>query len=627
MSSLLESLTSPGDLGKLSVSDLNELAADIRKTIINTVENTGGHLASNLGAVELTIALHYCFDFLKDRLVFDVGHQAYAHKLLTGRFPRFNTLRLKGGLSGFPVPEESPYDVFHVGHASTSISQALGLTCGYEITSEDRHVIALIGDGALTGGMAFEGLNQAGHLKKNMLVILNDNEMAISPTVGAMANYFSRIRSKKIYHEIKDDVKYVLERIPHIGKSVEEGAHRVVEAFRNIMIPGQIFTELGFDYRGPIDGHNIDLLIETITNLKTCKGPVLLHVLTKKGKGHREAVEKPDKYHGVSPSLDTPDNVRKSGPVSYSEAFSSALIELGEENKNVAAITAAMPGGTQLELFGSKFPDRYFDVGICEQHAVGFAEGLASAGMKPVLVVYSTFLQRAYDQIFQELCLQKELHAVLVLDRGGLVAADGPTHHGVFDIAYLRHLPGINLMAPKDHTELRRMLDFAITQDATFAIRYPREKVPEESFFTKYEPLEMGKAEQLTDGEDVAVFAYGAMVERGYKAVQELSSDGIHAALYNARFAKPLDEECLLKAVEKKDLLVTVEDHVLAGGFGSAVCEVLAEHCCFPKRIVRLGVPDRFIEHGSREEVMAELGLDSASIARRIKQELDACLK
>ena len=639
MSGLIDEIASPEDVKALPQEKLASLAAEIRERIIDVVSRNGGHLASNLGVVELTIALHRVFDFRRDRLVFDVGHQVYAHKMLTQRNKRFDTLRQRGGISGFPHPNESECDPFVVGHASTAISQALGLACADELTGSSGHVVALVGDGSMTGGLAYEGLNQAGHLAKKLLVVLNDNAMAISPTVGALQAYLVRMRADPLYNELRDEITGFLSKVPILGRPMEELAERVLEVARRVLSPGHIFHQLGFRYFGPVDGHDMAALVSALEDVKKLRGPVLLHVITEKGRGFAPASEDPTKFHSASPESvaaaggaeaarqaphDRPPEPAgvSVGPEVYSTVFSRELLRLAESDERVVAITAAMPSGTGLDAFESQFPERYFDAGIAEQHAIAFSGALSKGGLKPVVVIYSTFLQRAYDQIFHDLCLQPGCSVVIGIDRAGLVGSDGPTHHGLFDVAFLRTLPRMVLAAPKDAAEMGPLLRALAGLECPAAIRYPRDEV---AALGDPAPIEIGRCEKLRDGDDCTILAYGAAVEWSMLAAERLSADGVECAVVNARFAKPLDEDMVTKALAAKGrLVVTVEDGALSGGFGSGVLECASAMGIEPagRRLVRLGVPDRFIEHGSRSELLEDLGLSAAGIAERIAKEL-----
>ena len=618
MSKLSDSVEYPEDLKKLKLADLPKLAAEIREFIVDVVSKNPGHLSSNLGVVELTIALHYCFDFKRDKIVWDVGHQAYVHKILTGRRSKFPTLRQYKGLSGFPDKNESLYDPFTCGHSGNAISAALGVSCADAILGYKRSVVAVVGDGAIGAGMSLEALNHAGDLKKNLLVVLNDNEMSISNTVGAFSKYLNKIRTTPLYADIKKEIHNLLNVLPVFGKPVGKTLEHVVELLRRGVIPGQIFEDLGINYFGPIDGHNFQILIETLNDIKHLEGPVLLHVITEKGRGFEPACQNPTQYHSAGKFemcdgkiLKTANEPKK---ISYTKVFGDTLIELAKADHKVVGITAAMPDGTGIAPFGKKFSDRFYDVGICEQHGVGLANGLSAGGLKPVVAIYSTFLQRAYDQVFHDICLQQN-GVVFALDRAGIVGNDGPTHNGVFDIAYLRNLPEIILMAPKDGNELKSMLKIALDSGKAVAIRYPKEDIPDKEISPQYKTFEIGKAEVLREGVDGVLLAYGAMVYRCLHAAEKLSGKGVEVTVVNARFAKPLDKALILDLVRNHKLIATVEDHALMGGFGSAVLELVTEEREDADKIVRMGIPDRFMEHGPRNLILKNIGLDEDEIA------------
>lgn len=618
MNKLLDHVDYPEDLKKLGPEDLPKLASEIRELIVDAVSKNPGHLSSNLGVVELTIALHYCFDFKKDKLIWDVGHQAYVHKILTGRKSRFSTLRQYKGLSGFPDKYESLYDPFTCGHSGNAISAALGLSCADEILGYKRSIVAVVGDGAIGAGMSLEALNHAGDLKKNLLVVLNDNEMSISSTVGAFSKYLNKIRTAPLYADLKKDFHNLLNILPVFGKPVGKTLEHVLELIRRGTTPGQIFVDLGFNYFGPIDGHDFGVLIETLHNVRHLEGPILLHVITEKGWGFEPACQNPTQYHsaGKFEMCDGKVTIKDQKKISYTNVFGDTLIELARTDHKIAGITAAMPDGTGIISFSKKFPDRFYDVGICEQHAVGLANGLSATGLKPVLAIYSTFLQRAYDQVFHDICLQRNA-AVFAMDRAGIVGNDGPTHNGVFDIAYLRHFPEIILMAPKDGSELKSMLKIALDTGKPAVIRYPKEDIPEEELNPHYTTFEIGKAEVVRDGTDGVLLAYGAMVYRCLRAAEKLSEKGLEVMVVNARFAKPLDKELILGVIRNHKVIMTVEDHALMGGFGSAVLELAADEREDTRKIVRLGIPDQFIEHGPRNLILKNLGLDEDGIANK----------
>lgn len=622
MYALLNRIEKPEDVKALTVRELEQLASELRHFIIDTVSQNGGHLAPNLGTVELTLALYSVFSFPGDKLVWDVGHQAYTHKILTGRRDAFKTLRKKGGITGFPNRSESVYDAFGVGHASTSISAALGMALARDARGEKNQVIAVIGDGALTGGESFEALNNAGDLGTKLIVILNDNEMSIDANVGAMSEYLSRIRIAPQYARAKRDMGSLLMSIPHIGDKVYKTASHLKDGVRSVLVPGSLFEEMGFHYIGPIDGHNIGLLEEVLTSAKEMEGPVLIHIHTVKGKGYKPAEQAPEKFHGVGcfdPS--TGKSAKKAGCApSYTSVFSKALIDLAKDRPDILAITAAMPSGTGLKAFGQAYPKRFFDVGIAEEHAMTLAAGMAAAGMHPVIALYSTFAQRAYDQLIHDVCLQN-LPVTLCLDRAGLVGEDGPTHHGVFDLSYLRQMPNMCVMAPKDEEELRHMLATAIAIEGPAAVRYPRGAGLGVPLTDSLETLPVGKAEVLQEEGTIAFLAVGTMVEKAKEAAAILKEEGIEAAVVNMRFIKPLDTELLGEMARTKRLLITAEENVLAGGFGSAVAEYLADHG-IEVPLLRFGIPDRFIEQGTRRELLSLCGLQPDEMAERIRERL-----
>lgn len=619
---LLNRIENPEDVKKLTVRELEQLASELRHFIIDTVSQNGGHLAPNLGTVELTLALYSVFDFPADKLVWDVGHQAYSHKILTGRREAFSTLRKKGGITGFPNRFESVYDAFGVGHASTSISAALGMALARDAKGEKNQVIAVIGDGALTGGESFEALNNAGDLGTKLIVVLNDNEMSIDANVGAMSEYLSRIRIAPQYARAKRDMGSLLMSIPHIGDKVYKTASHLKDGVRSVLVPGSLFEEMGFHYIGPLDGHNISLMEEVFKSAKEMEGPVLIHIHTVKGKGYQPAEQAPEKFHGVGcfdPS--TGKSAKKAGCApSYTAVFSEALIELAKDRPDILAITAAMPSGTGLKAFGKAYPKRFFDVGIAEEHAMTLAAGMAAGGMHPVIALYSTFAQRAYDQLIHDVCLQN-LPVTLCLDRAGLVGEDGPTHHGVFDLSYLRQMPNMCVMAPKDEEELRHMLATAIALPGPAAVRYPRGAGLGVALTDSFEKLPVGKAEVLQDKGEIAFLAVGTMVEHAKAAAAILAEEGIEAAVVNMRFIKPLDTALIDEMARTKKLLITAEENVLAGGFGSAVAEYLADSGQ-QVPLVRFGIPDRFIEQGTRKELLSLCGLQPEQMAERVRERL-----
>lgn len=621
MGGYLEQINSPQDLHNLNLAQLEELAAEIRKTIISTVAVNGGHLAPNLGVVELTIALHRVFQTPRDKIVWDVGHQSYVHKLLTGRRKKFHTLRRHGGLSGFPNPKESEHDAFAAGHSSTSISAALGLALGRDLMGDTHAVAAVIGDGAMTGGMAFEALNHAGQLKTNLIVVLNDNEMSISHNVGAMSGYLTRIRTDPKYTRGKDELEQLMKRIPSIGSTMLRFAERFKDGLKYFLVPGIIFEELGFTYLGPVNGHNIRSMINTLEQAKTLGGPVLVHVITEKGKGYAPAVEKSDLFHGVGPfDVQSGACLKSTDASTYTEVFGCTLARLAEQDHRIVAITAAMCSGTGLTEFARLFPGRFFDVGIAEQHAVTMAAGLAKTGLKPVVAVYSTFLQRAYDQLIHDVCLQN-LPVVLAIDRAGIVGDDGPTHHGLFDLSFLRSLPNINIMAPADEKEFQDMLYTAFNTDGPCALRYPRGACPGAVLEEQWSEMPLGRAEVLSEGKDITILAVGNMTPVAVRAAELLKDAGISATVINARFVKPLDEDCIIHYAGYTGRLITVEENVLAGGFGAAVLELLSRVPAHkmprskPLNVKCLGIPDVFVEHGSQLLLREKYGLSPDHIA------------
>ncbi|MFH0888722.1 MAG: 1-deoxy-D-xylulose-5-phosphate synthase [Planctomycetota bacterium] len=629
---ILAQINSPADLKKLPIEKLPQLANEIRQKIIEITFKNGGHLGSNLGVIELTIALHYVFNLEHDRVTWDVSHQCYTHKILTGRKDRFDSIRLHQGLSGFTNPEESPYDTFVVGHAGTSISTALGIAAADSLNRPEiigtqpplRKVIAVCGDGALTSGMNLEALNYAGILKKNIIVILNDNKMSISHTVGAMANYLTKLRTSYLYQDLRKDVSSLLEMLPKVSQKMEKAFHHV-RAAALAPLGGAIFEELGWSYFGPIEGHNIRLLIDNLKTIAQLKGPILLHIITEKGQGLQGAIDDPYKMHGVGPLkiADGKISSDQKSRTNYTDAFAENVVELAAKDDKIVGITAAMPDGTGLVKLQEKFPNRYFDVGICEQQAVGLAGGMAKAGLKPIVAIYSTFLQRAFDQLFHEIALQKS-NVVFAIDRAGLVGADGPTHHGVYDIAYCRIFPNFVLMAPRDGDEFREMLIFATSQKKPAFIRYPRAPIPQ-PIISSVEPIKEGKSEILRRGKDGVLLAYGSMVYPAYYAAELLKKENIELTVVNARFAKPVDEELISKLLKETSFIITLEEHIINGGFGSTVLESAShseETRQYLNKIITVGIPDQFIEHGSREKLLGLLGLDVAGIIKLVKDRL-----
>lgn len=617
---VLDRVNTPEDVKKLSEEELKKLAEEIRQFIISVVEETGGHLASSLGVVELTIALLRVFSPPKDEIVWDVGHQSYPYKILTGRKNKFHTLRQLGGIAGFPSIKESVYDAFGTGHSSTSISAALGIKVGKRLRGEDGYVIAVVGDGALTAGEAYEGLNNAGQLKEDLIVILNDNEMSISKNIGAISNYLTKLTTGENLRKAKERLEQVTKKI--FGEKVYKGLKRVEDLIvKGLFPPGMLFEELGFRYVGPIDGHDIPTLITTLQNVSKMKGPTLVHVLTKKGKGYRPAEERPEKYHSISPKKKKSEE--KEIPT-YTEVFSKTLIEIAEKDERVIGITAAMPSGTGLDKFREKFPERYFDVGIAEQHAVTFAAGLAKKGLKPVVAIYSTFLQRAYDQIIHDVALQ-ELPVVFAIDRAGIVGEDGATHHGLFDLSYLRAVPNMVVAAPKDEEELRHLLYTAIKSNKPFAVRYPRGRGYGVPIREPLREIPVGSWEILKEGKDVVILATGWPVYQALEAAKRLEQEEISVSVVNARFVKPLDEEFLKKLAQKFPIIFTVEENTVKGGFGSAVDEFLSPW--YEGRVINVGIPDKFVEHGKQEELRKLVGLDSESIYLKVKTKISCKTK
>ncbi len=617
--SLLDRISSPEDVRRLPRAQLPELAQDVRERMIDVISKTGGHFAPGLGVVELTVALHYIFATPRDKLVWDVGHQGYPHKILTGRNDRFPTIKQKGGLSGFLKRDESEYDVFGAGHAATSISAALGIATARDLSGEDFDVVAVIGDGSMTCGMAYEALNNAGHTDRDLIVVLNDNEMSISPNVGAIHKYLTRITTNRLYNRFRNELKGLLQRAP----AVEDLAIKLEESVKNLLVPGTLFEELGFRYFGPVDGHDLDALLDTFKSVKEMTGPRLVHVVTKKGKGFPLAEENPVAWHGASPFDKLSGQMaKKSGLPAYTKVFGQGLTELGAKNPEVAVITAAMPSGTGTVGFAEAFPDRYFDVGIAEGHAVTFAAGLATEGVRPVVAIYSTFLQRAYDSIIHDVALQK-LPVVFAMDRAGLVGNDGPTHMGLYDIAYLLAVPDMTITAPKDGAEMLALLRLGIEhEDGPFSLRYPRDNVPGAvPALDDIPPVEYGTWEVLRRGSGVAILAVGTMVQPALEAARLLESEGVDATVVNCRFIKPVDEETLAWAARHHSAILTVEEGTVANGFGAYVARLLEGDASVPAelRIDTLGVPDRWIEHASRKEQLEELGLTPEGIAERVR--------
>ncbi|MDP3791264.1 MAG: 1-deoxy-D-xylulose-5-phosphate synthase [Candidatus Omnitrophota bacterium] len=629
---LVDTINDVSDLRKLKLTELPTLAKEIRDQIVSTVSKTGGHLSSSLGAVELAVAIHYTFNTPRDMVLWDVGHQAYAHKILTGRLRSFSTLRQLGGISGFPNKDESPeHDIVTCGHSSTSISTALGLVLAKDLNKDNRKTIVVIGDAALAGGMAFEALNHTGHLKKNVIVVLNDNELSISKSVGALSRYLNRIITNPAYNKIRRDVERVLIRIPRFGFRAYRAARKLEEGLKNLLIPGMLFEEMGFRYFGPIDGHNIAQLVDVFKNVADLDEPLLIHAITKKGKGYSPAENSPSAFHSTGPfDIATGIPVSKGAKETFTEAFSAKIVEIAQNDPKVVGISAAMIDGTGFNDFAKLFPERFFDVGISEEHAVGLSAGLARGGFKPVVSIYSTFLQRSYDQIVHDVCLQN-LPVIFCLDRAGLVGEDGPTHHGVFDIAYLRHIPNLMVMAPKDTDELKEMIDYAVRQPKAMAIRYPRGSSPMLSndahlILAKHAanktPVETGKAEVIKNGKDIAIIAIGSMVYTALEVAALLMKKRIDASVINARFVKPIDGEAIEEVCRGTKRIVTIEEGVLEGGFGSAVLEFMERENINGVKVRRIGLPSKFIEHGARAELFAKYNLTPDAICDVITREV-----
>lgn len=650
MGELLQKLSGPADLKNMTSEQLETLAAEIRRFLLKTVAQTGGHLAPNLGVVELTLALHSVFDSPRDQIIWDVGHQSYIHKIITGRLNRFETLRQYNGLSGFPKPEESEHDVFATGHSSTSISAAVGLAKARDILGETNKVVAVIGDGSMTGGMAFEALNHLGHLQTDLIIVLNDNEMSISKNVGALSRYLTRLRLNPRLRKLKYDTRDFIKKIPKIGDATLHYLEKLEASLTFLVIPGMFFEELGIKYLGPIDGHNIAELKLSLQNAHDRKGPVLIHILTTKGKGYELAEKNPQKFHGTGPFLlangqklpetslyheaipfneisslngcspqDEQSLNNGQSPLSYTEIFGTTIVDLAWENETIIAITAAMTDGTGLWEFAKTFPERFFDVGIAEEHAVTMAAGLAKKGLRPVVVLYSTFMQRAYDQIVHDVCMQN-LPVVFMVDRAGLVGPDGPTHHGAFDFSFLRHIPNLTIMAPGDDYEFRQMINTAFQMKGPVAVRYPKRTALKMREFITYEPIPIGKGEILLQGQNTAIIAVGAMVIPALQAASRLQKSGLNVTVVNGRFIKPLDEELLLNIARTHQQIVTVEENSMAGGFGSAVLEFLTQQGIKGNDFKILGIPDEFITHGSTEVLLKKCGLDVDGICRAVRE-------
>ena len=614
---LLEQINTSKNIKDLSRAELKLLAGQIRERIIDVVSKNGGHLASSLGAVELTLAIHYVFDLPKDTLIWDVGHQSYAHKLITGRNDTFDSLRQYKGISGFSKIKESAYDGFTVGHSSTSISAGLGVCYAKYLNKDESDVISVIGDGSLTAGLAYEGLNQTGDSKQNLIVILNDNDMSISANVGALSSLLSRTFSAKYLQSMRNRFGVFLKSLPKIGDDIYNIAKRSEESFKTFITPGMLFEAFNFDYFGPIDGHNLDHLIDILKNIKNPKDPILLHVTTIKGKGYKPAEKNPIYFHGVgSFTVDTGKSIKIPDEIpTYTQVFGSQMVKLGKSNEKIVAVTAAMPEGTGLIEFSKQYPDRFFDVGIAEQHAVTFSAGLASKGLKPVIAIYSTFLQRAFDQILHDVCIDAH-PVVFAIDRGGIVGEDGPTHHGLFDFSYLRCMPNMTIMAPKDENELARMLVTAIHHDGPIALRYPRGIGVGVKIEDKPKPLEIGKGQVIDQGDDLLIIAIGQSVSQAVKANIELKELGIFATIINARFVKPLDSDLIIELSTKIQKIIVVEEHVLDGGFGSAILEMFADKGLTNFLLTRIGIKNRFVEHGPQDILRKDYEIDSAAIVK-----------
>ena len=619
----LQQIKSPDDIKTMNMSELKVLAQEIRETLIQVVSENGGHLAPNLGVVELTLALHMVFHTPEDKIIWDVGHQSYVHKLLTGRYEQFHTVRTLDGLSGFPKRSESEHDAFGAGHSSTSISAAVGFAKARDLRGGKNNVIAVIGDGAMTGGMAFEALENAGHMDSNIIVILNDNEMSIDPNVGALAEYLSRARSNPAYTKSKDDVEELLKKIPGIGDKMFKAADKLKDSLKYLLVPGVLFEEFGFKYYGPINGHDLPALMTVLENVKGINRPVLIHVETKKGKGYAPAEKNPDLFHGVSPfHIQTGELKKKSTVPTYTSVFGKTLAELGAQDDRIVCITAAMGKGTGINVFQEQFPARTIDVGIAEEHAVTMAAAMALDGYKPVVAIYSTFLQRAYDQVMHDVALQNA-PVVFCLDRAGLVGDDGPTHHGIFDVSYLRHIPNMVCMAPKDENELRHMLNSALTYNCPVAMRYPRGEGLGVPMDETLQVLPLGKAEVLQEGDKVTLLALGSMVHIAEQAAERLQAElGITPTVINARFAKPLDADTILQYAGQDTLLVTLEEQAVTGGFGSAVLELYNQHGIDARNVLTIGIADSFVQHGNTARLKEMQGLDVESVVAKVKERL-----
>ena len=617
---MLEQINGAADLRRLNINEKKILAQEIREYIIDVVSKNGGHLASNLGIVELTLAIHNVFDLKKDKVVWDVGHQAYVHKILTGRKEQLKTLRKLDGLAGFPKTSESETDCFNTGHSSTSISAAMGMAKARDLKKENHSVIAVIGDGALTGGMALEALNHVGSSRTNMIVILNDNEMSISKNIGGINKLLTRLRAKRRYTVSNQKGRKIIEKIPVIGRLTVKAVKRIKKSIKQLIIPKMYFEEIGFKYLGPVDGHNLEDLEYILSRAKELDEPVLIHVLTKKGKGYKPAEDNPDKFHGTGPfNIETGESTKKKSK-DYSKAFGEKLIELAEKNEKIVAITAAMRDGIGLKDFSTKYPERFFDVGIAEQHALTFAAGLAKEGMIPFVPIYSSFYQRAYDQVIHDICIQK-IPVIMCVDRAGCVGNDGETHQGLYDMAFFRLIPNITIMAPKDFEELTKMMEFAIELKAPVVIRYPRGGEADVKF-DKHEELELGKAEVLKEGQDVTIIGIGKMTAMAMKVANELEKDDINAEVINARFLKPLDESKITESISNTKFVITIEDGTEIGGLGSSIKELIINKKLEDVKIKCFAYPDEFIKHGSVSELEELYGLDYKNIVNYIKQNI-----
>ncbi len=617
---ILEKINKPNEIKKIKAKDYDRLAAEIRKFLMDKVSTTGGHLASNLGVVELTMAMHLVFDLPKDKIVWDVGHQSYTHKLLTGRKEAFDNLRNYGGISGFPKRRESNCDAFDTGHSSTSISAGLGIVVGNDINNKKGHVVSVIGDGSLTGGMAFEALNNAAHIKKNFIIILNDNNMSISENVGGISKYLTNIRTGYFYNNLKEGVVNTLEKIPSVGDKIVKQIRKTKSSIKQLFVPGMLFEDMGITYLGPVDGHNIPKMIKVMEEAKKLNHAVIIHVITKKGKGYGPAEKYPELFHGVSAfNTFTGLSLKKKTKPTYTDVFSKAIIEEAYQNKKIVAITAAMPQGTGLEKFKKTFPDRFFDVGIAEEHAVTFAAGLASTGLKPFVAIYSSFLQRAHDQMIHDVCIQN-MPVIFAIDRAGLVGSDGETHQGIFDYSFLSSIPNMNILAPKNGYELKSAISFASEFNAPLAIRYPR-GTAYDGLWDYNSPIEFGKSEIIYKERDIALFAVGSMVETGECVRDMLKEKGHSVSLINARFVKPFDESMIEKLAKDHKYLVTMEENVLAGGFGVSVLRYISSNN-IDLKVINIALPNIYIEHGNEKLLKKEARIDPESVVAKIEEEI-----